>query len=247
MGGVSEGRAGAAPKAGWGWRAALAAGVLALTLASPALAAMEWAWLGVRIRDLSEQEMDEISRRHGLTEGFGAMILEVIKEAPAESGGIRAGDIVVGFQDRPIVDTRSLQRHVARAAVGEPVALTVLRAGEGRRRLSVTPAVMPRDVAAERIAAEMGFLVREPEAPGLVLEARGPGVPAVAAVLRGSRAERAGLKTGDLLVEVNGRLVSTVDAVREALLAVGPEAPVLLVVRRERESLSLRLEAGPTP
>jgi S1-C subfamily serine protease len=106
---------------------------------------------------------------------------------------------------------------------------------------------MPRDVAAERIAAEMGFLVREPEAPGLVLEARGPGVPAVAAVLRGSRAERAGLKTGDLLVEVNGRLVSTVDAVREALLAVGPEAPVLLVVRRERESLSLRLEAGPTP
>ena len=69
-----------------------------------------WAWLGVRIRDLSEQEMEEISQRYGLREGFGVVIVEVIKETPAAAAGLRTGDLVVAFSDRPVADTRSLQR-----------------------------------------------------------------------------------------------------------------------------------------
>ena len=41
--------------------------------------AVTWGWLGVRIRDLSEQEMDEISQKHGLREGFGVLIVEVVQ------------------------------------------------------------------------------------------------------------------------------------------------------------------------
>ena len=36
--------------------------VLALLVAAPVAEARGWSWLGVRIRDLAEQEMDELSR-----------------------------------------------------------------------------------------------------------------------------------------------------------------------------------------
>ena len=82
-------------------------------LAAAVDAAPRWGWLGVRIRDLSDQEVEEISKRFGLREGFGAVIVEVIKETPAAAAGLRTGDLVVAFRDRPVVDTRGLQRAIA--------------------------------------------------------------------------------------------------------------------------------------
>ena len=81
--------------------------VLGLVLGLAAQAeAVTWGWLGVRIRDLSEQEMDEISQKHGLREGFGVLIVEVLKETPAAQSGLATGDLVVAVRDRPVVDTR---------------------------------------------------------------------------------------------------------------------------------------------
>jgi len=74
--------------------------LLLVALAAPpsTLAAAQWAWLGVRIRDLSEQEMDEISSRHGLREGFGVFIVEVMEGTPAQTAGLKNGDLVVAFE-----------------------------------------------------------------------------------------------------------------------------------------------------
>jgi S1-C subfamily serine protease len=217
--------------------------LVAVTAAPGAQGADRWGWLGVRIRDLSEQEMEEVSKRHGIQEGFGVLVVEVMKDTPAEAAGLRNGDLVVGFRERPVVDTRLLQRLVSRAGVGETVMLTVLRQGEGRRRLGVTLAPMPEPVVAERVAAEFGFLVREPEAQP-ELGARRPSVlPTVAVVLRGSRAERAGLKVGDVLVEVNGRPVVTLEAVRTALLGVSLEQALPLVVRRDEARVTVVVPA----
>jgi serine protease Do len=224
----------------------LATALLLTALLAPAAeAATRWGWLGVRIRDLSEQEMEEISKRFGLREGFGAVIVEVIKETPAAAAGLMPGDLVVAFRDRPVVDTRSLQRAIAAAAVGETVKLTVLRREEGRRPMQVKLAAMPDAVAAERVAAEYGFLVRDPEGQPELGGTRPPAVPSVAAVLPRSRAERAGLQVGDVLTEVNGRPVVTLDAVREALLAAGPEGPLPLIVRRDQERVMVTLEPAP--
>src|SRR5262245_601642 len=213
------------------------AAVILLTLAvtteavaSPA----RWGWLGVRIRDLSEQEMDAISQKHGLREGFGALIVEVIKETPAETAGLKNGDLVVAFKDRLVVDTRMLQRSVAAAGVGETVTLTVLRMDQGRRPVQVRIGPMPDAVAAERIAAEYGFQLHEPEAQPELGGARPPAGPAaVGAVLQKSRAEVAGLRVGDILVEINGKPVASLEAARQALLEVIERpSPLSLTVRR---------------
>ncbi|HSB42544.1 MAG TPA: PDZ domain-containing protein [Methylomirabilota bacterium] len=144
-------------------RALVSIALLLAALAPPVDAATRWGWLGVRIRDLSEQEMEEISKRFGMREGFGAVIVEVIKETPAAAAGLRNGDLVVAFRDRPVVDTRSLQRAIASTSVGETVRLTVLRSEEGRRPVQVQVGAMPDTMAADRVAAEYGFLVRDPE------------------------------------------------------------------------------------
>jgi serine protease Do len=226
-------------------RMALLALLVLLVTAPAEPAAKAWGWLGVRIRDLSEQEMEEISQKHGLREGFGVVIVEVMKETPAEASGLKNGDLVVAFRERPVVDTRTLQRLVASTSAGETVPLTVLRRDDnGRRRVTVRVGLMPDTVAADRIAAEFGFLVRDPEAQGDGGAARlSDGPPTVGAVVRRSSAEAAGLEVGDVLVEVNGHPVLTLAAAREALLASSLERPMPLVVRRDSERLALTLKS----
>jgi len=103
---------------------------------------------------------------------------------------------------------------------------------------------MPDTIAADRIAAEFGFLVRDPDAQDNGGAARlSDGPPTVGAVVRRSSAEAAGLEVGDVLVEVNGRAVLTLAAAREALLGSSLERPLPLVVNRDSERLALILKS----
>jgi serine protease Do len=215
----------------------LAAAVLLLVLVATAstIDAAQWAWLGVRIRDLTEQEMDEISSRHGLREGFGVFIVEVMEGTPAQTAGLKTGDLVVALEERPVTETRMLQRLIAASSPGTAVRLTVLRT-DGRRRLDVRLAAMPRPVVGERIGAEFGFIVRDPE-PGTST------APTVSAVVPKSPADRGGLEAGDVIVQINDLAVVTRDALREALADAGLEAPLRLTVRRAGDRLALVLKA----
>jgi len=226
---------------------ALVAVLGGLVAASPSAGVTQWGWLGVRIRDLSEQEMEDISRKFGLREGFGAMIVEVLKDTPAEAGGLKTGDIVVAVKNRPVVDTRTLQRVIATAGIGDTVALTVLRRDQGRRPLSVKVGAMPEAVAAERVAAEYGFFISEEGQPELGGARPPAAAPSVSAIVPKSRAEIAGLKTGDVFLEVNGRPVGTLATLRQALVGVAPDGPLSLVVRRDREQLTVLLDRAKTP
>lgn len=212
---------------------------LVLALASE-VDARQWSWLGVRIRDLSEQEMDEISARHGVREGFGVVVVEVLADTPAAKAGLKNGDVVVAFGDRPVVETRMLQRLIAAAPTGEDTRLTVLRP-EGRHLVSVRLALMPRPIVGDRVAAEFGFVVREPEAAEAGGQVASPTAPSVAVVLRNSAAEKAGLRTGDVIFQVDERPVVTREAVREALADLSPERPLRLTVRRDGSQLTLTL------
>jgi S1-C subfamily serine protease len=215
---------------------------LAVALLLPALAdARPWAWMGVRIRDLSEQEMEEISRRHGIREGFGVVVVEVLEDTPAARAGLRSGDLVVALEGRPVTETRLLQRLIAASATDRDTRLTILRP-EGRRDIPVRLVSMPRDVVGDRVAAEFGFVLRDGRPPG---EAGGgppaSGVPSVGAVLPGSPAERAGLQVGDVVLEVGGRDAPTREAAREALAVVPLDRALQVVVRRQGERVALTL------
>jgi serine protease Do len=188
-----------------------------------------WAWLGVRIRDLSELEMDEISRRHGIREGYGVVIVSIFDDSPAGRSALRAGDIVVDFAGRPIVDARTFQRAVGTAPVERDLPLTVFRYGQGRQRVSVRLAAMPAELMGERVAAEFGFFIRDVmfEEPGA-----GDSAATVGEVLPGSPAERGGLRTGDVIRELNGEPLRSFRHAAQALARVALDQPLRLRVGR---------------
>ena len=222
-------------------------GVLALVLLAltSAAEARTWSWLGVRIRDLSEQEMEEVSKRHGIREGYGVVVVDVMEDTPAARAGMRNGDIVVAFEGRPVTDTRLLQRLIARASVDQDIRLTVLRT-DGRRPLAVRLVSMPRPVAGERVAAEFGFLLRDAEGPrdtSIRLQSS-TATPSVTVVVRGSSAQKAGLEVGDVILQINEQPVVTRDAVQETMSDVPLDRTLRLTVLREGRHLPLSL-AGP--
>ncbi len=215
---------------------------------APAVAAEPWGWFGIRIRDLSEAEMEDLSTRLGLGEGYGVVVAEVLKDAPAEGSGLRAGDLIVAIEGRPVVETRALQRIVGATPAGREVRVVVLRDGR-RRELRVRVGEMPADAVADRVAAEFGFLVRDGggEEPGV----RGPGAgvpaPVVAAVLERSAAARGGLLVGDQILAVNGAPVGTAETFRRRLQEVSLRDELRLRVLRRGEPVALVLPPAQPP
>jgi serine protease Do len=223
-------------------RVTLGALVLILTLAG-VVEARPWAWLGVRIRDMSEQEMEAISAKHGIREGFGVVVVEVMADTPAARADLRNGDIVVAVNDRPITETRLLQRLIGATSPDTETRLTVLRE-EGRRQVGVRLVAMPREVMGERVAAEFGFALRDVGAQGELAGGRpAAGAPTVSAVIRGGAAERSGLRVNDVLLQVGDRAVLSREVAREALADSPIDKPLRLVVLRGEERITLSLTA----
>jgi S1-C subfamily serine protease len=69
-------------------------------------------------------------RRHGLVEETGVLAASIEPGGPAEIAGLRAGDIVVGFEAHPVGSVDDLHRRLTDEVVSKPIALTVLREGE---------------------------------------------------------------------------------------------------------------------
>jgi serine protease Do len=223
-------------------RIAAVSALAVLLLASGAAAGEQWGWLGVRIRDLTEQEMEEIAKKLGVREGYGVLIAQVIGETPAEAAGLRDGDLVVAIDGRPIVETRALQRFVGATAAGREITLVVLRERR-RQELQVRVGRMPPEIVADRVAYEFGFFVRD------VAEDRGaaapvPGgspVPVVASVAEQSSAARGGLRAGDRILAVNDIEVETVEGFRRRTQEIFLRDAMRLRVERLGEPLSLTL------
>ena len=108
-------------------------------------------WIGVRIQAVT----DDIAEGLGLPSATGALITDVTAKGPAAKAGIRNGDVVTGFDGKPVSDSRALPRMVADAAVGKTVSVELLRKGK-KETLRLTVAKLeddkPAHVAAPQIA-----------------------------------------------------------------------------------------------
>lgn len=224
-------------------RLAATATLFLLLLSTGVAAGEQWGWLGVRIRDLTEQEMEEIAKKVGLQEGYGVLISQVMKDTPAEASGLREGDLVVAINGRPIVETRALQRLVGATPAGQELRVVVLRE-RGRQEVQIRVGAMPAEAVADRVVFEFGFYIRD------AVEDRAPGtrpVPVVAGVAERSSAAQGGLRAGDRILAVNGVDVETVDAFRRRAQDLYLRDPVRLRIDRDGEPLTLTLPPAQSP
>jgi serine protease Do len=94
----------------------------------PQLAAkgrVEWGWLGVSIAEITEDDLERLKLR----EPRGVLVRDVMPGEPAERGGVRANDVIVGLDGATLEGPRDLQRVVSTTPVGKKVRLTLLRDG----------------------------------------------------------------------------------------------------------------------
>jgi serine protease Do len=170
----------------------------------------------------------------GLTEPQGALVAEVTPDSPAERAGIQRGDVILRFGGKPVAEVRDLPRLVAETQVGTEVDVGVLRSGR-----PATVRVRVGELREERLARaqpqeqEFGLTVQDltPELAGGLGVPDGQGV-AVARVVAGSVADEAGLRQGDVILEVGRKPVKDRDAFQAAMRQRRPGNSLLLLVRR---------------
>ena len=164
---------------------------------------------------------------------------------------MKAGDIIVDLGGTPIKEVTELQKRVAAVPPGRPVTMTVLR---DRRptKLTVKVGEQPGEetmVAAAPKGTGLGVTVEaltEEAAQTFGLRS-GSGV-VVTEVAPGSVAEAAGIKEGDLILEVNRRRTATVEDFKKTVAALKPGDAVPVQVERSgagRQYVVLKVPTKP--
>jgi serine protease Do len=101
---------------------------------------VEWGWLGVRIDEITEDNV----RDYGLDAPRGVGIEGVLPGQPAAQAGLRAKDVVLEVDGRAIASPRDLQRVIATTPVGTAVKLSLWRDGQAQD-LTVTVGRFPEE------------------------------------------------------------------------------------------------------
>ena len=146
--------------------------------------------------------------------GEGATIAEVQADSPASKAGLRKGDVVTGFNGRPVRGAAELRARLGVVPVGDTVDLQVQRGGEQRTLRAQIGAIETRASGGQAVQELAGAVFQEVSKAGLPGRNR---AVLVTAVKPESPAFRHGLRAGDLIVGVNARRVSSVKELTAAL------------------------------
>ncbi len=198
-------------------------------------------WLGVRIQTVTDQIAESLE----MGKARGALVAGVTEKGPAESAGVKSGDVIVSFDGKAIVEMRDLPRFVAETPIDKQVAIRVLRNGKPMD-LRVKVGELPEDVkerkasgVEDKSSLEMLGLTLTPLNDALMetykLDSRAKGV-LVTDVKEGSAGKKAGLQPGDLILEVAPDTVATPEEFKDKVAKArqAKRKTVLLLTERKK-------------
>jgi serine protease Do len=184
-------------------------------------------WLGVSIQDISPK----IAKKKDLKSDEGAYVNDVVEKSPADSAGVKEGDVIVEFNGRKIDDADDLLRAVQKSNAGSKTTIVVVRNNE-KKSLAIAVG-KPR-----RRNFNEGFAVTAPRAPHMAIFGKSGmwglrlselneqlgeyfGAPngkglLVEHVEKKSTGEKAGFKAGDVITKVNKNSVEDLPDLNEA-------------------------------
>ena len=200
-------------------------------------------WLGVSIQPVTP----ELAKGLKLSETSGALVASVTEGSPAAKAGLKPGDVIVEFNGERVARADRLPNAVATMAVGREVPLAVVRDGNSLElTVKVGEQTEPEEAAAEaaKVPAMLGLTV-EPVTPRLARELRlrdERGV-VVRDVEADSPAAEAGLRAGDVIVEVNRQAVHNTADMHRQIERRAKGTPVLMLVHRGDSSLFVAVTA----
>ena len=211
--------------------------------------AVKRGWLGVSIQDID----DNTAKALGMENTKGSLITSVMDGQPAAKAGIKTGDVITAVGGEKIDDSNQLLRRVAALRPGDSTELTLLRKGSP---LTVTVTLGERDTkklaqnapsqengedeaGPDKIASVIGLSVRAVSAR----EAKALGMDKAQGVLitevtDGSEAEQSDVRPGDVVLEVNQRMVNTPEEFKKIVAEDGKKkGVVMLQIRRQGQTV----------
>ncbi len=171
-------------------------------------------YLGVMISNLDEV----VAESMGIENTAGVLIERITDDGPAKDSDLQPEDVVVALNGKVVEDTDDLRNRIADMAPGTVVELEVIRDGAPRSisiELDELPDGDPSRTASreespnDSPASTIGIDVMDISRQWSRIYEQGSGV-VISVVRSGSVAEERGLQRGDLVREVNGDPVSSV-------------------------------------
>jgi serine protease Do len=192
-------------------------------------------YLGVGIQPITHQ----LAEQFGIQPGSGVLISEVRPGSPAAAAGMQTGDIVVELAGKRVGSPRQLQAAVEQTAPGVEQTIAVIR---DKQRTTLKAKLQSQsetsDEQADQPAAEPsgygqhGFEVETLTADiAERLGMKGAKGVVISAVEPGSAAERAGLKRGMVVAQVNRQAIASIAEFEKAVRAEDSQRGLLLLVR----------------
>jgi serine protease Do len=211
-------------------------------------------FLGVGIREVTAQRAKELH----LKEEAGVEITAVRSDSPAEKAGLKAGDVVLQYNGTRVEGFEQFSRMVRETPVGREAKLQVFRNG-GEQNINVkiaqrgAPFVMsdgqfripdiPRIFQGTR-SAMLGVEAESLEGQLADFFGVKEGV-LVRSVIKGSAAEKAGMKAGDVITKVEDNKVTTPADITGRLRALAGKSVSVTLLREHKEmTLMVTMEAA---
>jgi serine protease Do len=101
-------------------------------------------YLGVKMVTLTPELKDRINSGSevNIAANKGVLLIDIIPRSPADSAGLRQGDIIQSINNQSVTKTEDVQKLVEASKIGEPIQLQVQRNGQ-TTQVSIRPAPLP--------------------------------------------------------------------------------------------------------
>jgi serine protease Do len=196
-------------------------------------------WLGVSIQAVTP----DLAESPGLDKVQGALVSSVVRNSPADHAGIKAGDVIFGYEDKDINNANDLPFLVASTPVGKTVSLKVFR-DKKETTLPVTIEKMKEEemITSTAEKGDLGITVEQitPDvAENLDLQ-NAHGV-VITAVSPNGLGDEAGLQSGDIIREINRKPIRDLSDYRKSMESAAQGKTVLFLLQRQNGMIFLAL------
>ena len=203
-------------------------------------------WIGVQIQPVTQDIADSL----GLKKAEGALVAEPQADSPAVKAGIEAGDVITAVDGKTVKDARDLAKKIGAMPPKTSVKLAILHKG-AEKTVTLTLGEMPaaKEARAET-PSENGNVDLSKLGLTLAPAARVAGAGSEGVVVTGidssGVAADHGFSTGDVILEVAGKSVSTPADVRKMIASARTEGKrtVLFRVKKGDNSRFVALPVG---
>lgn len=220
-------------------------------------------FLGIYTEEVTRENMS----RYNLREPRGVVISKVVEGSPAEKAGLRKDDVVLRFNGEEVTSVRKLSRQISEVAPDHAARLTISRGGSeqeisvtiGKRNNDYTTALTLPRMEGDAGKALENLYGQSPQAFTFALGARrrigvgtttltkqladyfsisgGQGV-LITSVTEGSPADKAGLKAGDVITQVDGEQIEGAGDLSRAINRK-QEGDITLVIVRDKSQRTI--------